>query len=516
MKSFIIIFIIFPLLGFSQSRWTNSYHENESVNSVFLIESYDNGYIMLIKHHDNDYYGWIIKTDINGHILWEKRVGDENSYVEIYDLSSNPSGEIFLSGFKANYGEYSDPMILKLNACGEKEWCNVYFAPDNSDHATQVIATEDGGCAALYMSVGDFGNNWLCMSKYSSEGEVLWMNCYNSLDTNILESEAKHLLKVTDDGYLISGVCWYRNPILPYVYEPKPYYIKTDQEGNFQWESVAFKTDGSENMGSAYSTVQNPTHSYYYSAIGHLIGGLAHSIAALVRIDNNGIIESILDIQMDTLNSRLDCAAFINDSTLAVCGGWGNDITEITGYALILDTLGNVKSSQELEQRTYNRWFQTTFNEKLIFLYDNFESPLYHVYLQKLNQDLTDDSLSTYPFIYDSLCPFPIISDTISLGDCSLILGLKESESSKSLNTLDMLLYPNPVSDILNCQFSQIDGICSISIYDILGREQINHIVPKDQSKISLNVSSLTNGIYIAVLKSNTRILSKKKFIIIR
>jgi len=516
MKLFLIIIIFFPLFGFSQLRWTNSYHDNENVNSVSIIGYYDNGYIFFIKPHMSLQYGWIIKTDMNGQVLWEKRIGDENSHGEIYHINSNSKGDIFLAGYTDNYNEYSDPLVLKLNACGEKEWCNVYFTPGKRDKATQVVASEDGGCAVLYMGFGDFGNNWLCMSKYSGEGEMIWMNCYNSLDTNIIESEAKHLLKVTDGSYLISGVCWYRNPILPYVFEPKPYYIKTDQEGNFQWESVVFKTDGSENMGSAYSTVQNQSHKDYYSAIVHLIGDLSHYCGALVKMDNNGNIESILDIQMDTLESRLDYAVFINDSTLAACGGWGNDITEITGYALILDTLGNVRSAQELEQRTYNRSFQTTFNKKLVFLFDNFESPSYHVYLRKLNEDLSDDSLYSFPFIYDSLCPVPIASDTITIEECGLISEIREPEYETYIKKENMSLYPNPVSDILNCQILPINGNGLISIFDLLGREQIKFLIAQNQSNISFDVSSLTNGIYIAVYKSNSVILSQKKFIIIR
>jgi len=41
----------------------------------WLLEAYDNGYF-IIGPQSTYKYSWIIKTDINGEISWDKKVGD--------------------------------------------------------------------------------------------------------------------------------------------------------------------------------------------------------------------------------------------------------------------------------------------------------------------------------------------------------------------------------------------------------------------------------------------------------
>ncbi|MEA3478310.1 MAG: hypothetical protein U9R60_09040, partial [Bacteroidota bacterium] len=61
-----------------QSRWTNVYHGEKSAPADYFIESYDHGYLIVGRHSANyPHFAWLMKTDINGNILWEKSIGDE-------------------------------------------------------------------------------------------------------------------------------------------------------------------------------------------------------------------------------------------------------------------------------------------------------------------------------------------------------------------------------------------------------------------------------------------------------
>ena len=55
-----------------------------------------------------------------------------------------------------------------------------------------------------------------------------------------------------------------------------------------------------------------------------------------------------------------------------------------------------------------------TFDNKVILVGNTILSWQY-CYLFKLNSDLEYDSIYNTPFTYDSLCPYPIVSDTIPL-----------------------------------------------------------------------------------------------------
>jgi len=44
----------------------------------WVIEDYDKGYIIL-GDAKNSTYGWLIKTDINGYVIWNKKIGTGNT-----------------------------------------------------------------------------------------------------------------------------------------------------------------------------------------------------------------------------------------------------------------------------------------------------------------------------------------------------------------------------------------------------------------------------------------------------
>lgn len=71
-----IIFSLFQsLVAFPQGRWVHTYHENIDSPVYFINESYDKGYLLLGNFGANySKDNWLIKTDINGEIFWEKTI----------------------------------------------------------------------------------------------------------------------------------------------------------------------------------------------------------------------------------------------------------------------------------------------------------------------------------------------------------------------------------------------------------------------------------------------------------
>jgi len=103
-----------------------------------ILEIYDGGFMICGNY--NTYSGgefkqwsWLIKTDVNGEVLWDKVIegGDENMRSIAMELTED--GGILLCGFVWSQIGASDPYVMKLNTCGEKEWCTIFASSTQSN-----------------------------------------------------------------------------------------------------------------------------------------------------------------------------------------------------------------------------------------------------------------------------------------------------------------------------------------------------------------------------------------------
>ncbi len=114
-----------------------------------------------------------------------------------------------------------------------------------------------------------------------------------------------------------------------------------------------------------------------------------------------------------------------------------------------------------------------------------------------------------------------IVIDTLQLGE--YVFAMKDytlgiSEKPKASETIAMKLFPNPTKDILTIDLSESINLISensiITIEDISGKNIYKEKINRHSTKININTSNFSNGIYIATLKSKDAILSKSKFIV--
>jgi trimeric autotransporter adhesin len=75
----------------------------------------------------------------------------------------------------------------------------------------------------------------------------------------------------------------------------------------------------------------------------------------------------------------------------------------------------------------------------------------------------------------------------------------------------DIFIYPNPTNQNLNLQFDkQIDGLATLSVMDIAGREVLNSQISILNSQFSVNVSSLSAGMYFLNVKTKDNFFTQK------
>ncbi len=310
---------LFPLLGtLAQSRWVHTYHENVDSPVHGVIEFYDKGYLLLGKFGANySKYNWLIKTDINGEVLWEKTIGDGINSIALNDMCQDISGNTFMCGLSSLYDPDRDPIILKLDSCGEKQWCRVFYTENNYDYASNLTVLSNGYViVVLNLTNPEVWVDPICLAKLSSDGELIWKQCYTTSDTSQRNETTTDLICTPDHGFIISGFCYYEDPVNPDEWWLKPYFLKLDSLGNFEWETVVLKEvqlDG----GIAWSIVLSPDNQYYYSSISHYVDEINSTSPALVKMDMTGNVIGVYDVVNGYKYGKLTYAQFINDSTLA-------------------------------------------------------------------------------------------------------------------------------------------------------------------------------------------------------
>jgi hypothetical protein len=115
------------------------------------------------------------------------------------------------------------------------------------------------------------------------------------------------------------------------------------------------------------------------------------------------------------------------------------------------------------------------------------------VFAIKLNANLEYDSIYTQPFTYDSLCPYPIVSDTL-VCDCEPFVSVKQAQQARQT----LLIKPNPATEWFTAEVPYtLPKTCTLRVYDMQGRLHYETLLPPGTKQISLNCSTWKRGIYL-------------------
>jgi len=208
-----ILFFFLPYWSVSQ-RWEHYYGlVNRGEYPYDIIETYDKGY--LICGGFNDLGTWLIKTDINGNVLWQKTAIADVPSTSFAMIQTSDTGYVIAGGIAGAWGFY-DPMIAKLNACGEREWCRTfpgYFrAYDSWTH--DIIETDAKDLVFIANDYGNIGKNPLFLIKLDSLGETKWKMPILTIwaHPTSIQPIAHNLIETPDLGYLITGHCYWAHP----------------------------------------------------------------------------------------------------------------------------------------------------------------------------------------------------------------------------------------------------------------------------------------------------------------
>jgi hypothetical protein len=503
----ILLLIILSLVELTYSQeWPKIYGDNFHAYVKNVFEDYDRGYLIggdVLANANTFRYAWIIKTDINGNELWNKKFGNgiDQNYLGSYAKTIDQG--LIVCGFTTIEDPQFDPFFFKLSNCGEIEWCKILLSEDYNG-VKDVITVEDGYIGLLQYYRSDSLYSRIGLVKLNLDGEPLWIQYLAQADTLISNEEGHALLLTSNSNYLISGRCFY--PGL------KPFWISTDTAGEQIWD-----LKWSNCIGTCFQTIEH--HDGIFYSMGYSVPPGSNNIPTIYKFDASGNEISKMLLLGDTVFASGGRSILKINYTTLLTGvvwsdlGYPNEVAH--SEVFMVDTTGNLINRRLLlYEDTAPSILNLTFDNKIIVAGQYVVGSYWDIYLWKMNTELEDDTLYTQPLTYDSLCPYEIQSDTVDL-DCGVFVNIDELPTKEEYEST-VKISPNPARDwiVLSLPDIKLSGNNEITIYNLFGQEVMkNKVVPQNKI-ISLNIASLPPGLYLVTCKDSKNKMLTGKFVV--
>ena len=529
---FIVLFISYNQV-FSQI-WPKVYLANQGTTPLSVFKNYDNGYLFGGWFLTTDGFpinGLLLKTTINGDMLWYKRLGENNDGTGICDINQTNDNGLIISGSTQQTDSWGDPFIMKLNACMEKEWCRIFAVGQNRADYTQSIKQIPGGYIAMVFYGNEFfSNEKLYLYRLDNNGDLLWQQQYGNTDSMMAGAEGYDMTVTPDLKYLIGGFCYYPDSGTSGPRYLRPLIIQVDSIGSTTWELPWRYISGAHFYGMAYRSIIDNKNTIY--TCGRHIEEEATPSGdrpTMLKTDDNGNELAYYDLVNDSKQAVFFTINWFADSTIALGGGWSYSMTDHHQAVFKVDRNGSVIDSVELLQSLYSFSDAVTDTDNKLFLVSGqHDGNQWRTYAWKLNSDLEYDTLYTHPFVYDSLCPHPIPSDTIPL-DC-VVVGLNEPFENPETGRLKV--YPNPASDVLHVEIpdklksethSPVFNLTTVyhqwksavmEVYNLFGKQVFSKEIRQTEKLLDLNIAEWPRGMYVVRLVYNGKTVASEKVVV--
>jgi hypothetical protein len=527
MKALLTYFIIL-ISGVSISQtWPKYYGEPDRQEYTSdVIETYDKGYLICGGFPN---YSWLIKTNINGDTLWSKILTCEGINWMNAVVQSGDGGFLICGTVKYDNSGYF-PVVLKLNACGEKEWCKSFATsvPFGMPTATDIKETSSGEIIVL---VNQFNaNENVYLFKLNSYGDILWKKpyCSGTVYSGSDSPRGYRVLINTKNEFLINGYVYWENPWGPVgLVFLRPLFIKVDAFGNEEWVLPFGLQDTI--IGDAYDIIELPENKYL--GVGFYVDWTTMEAQPMfINLDNDGNVlnyRKLYSSEIDPVFSKGSIEWIFRKDSLYFLSGTFEISNTQTGPItnIIMDTnifLGYPQIIDHFKHPLNQIWtytIDTSYNCKLLISAIKKESGNRDIALSKLNLNLEYDTAYTGNFTYDSLClSGPPQSGFIYLYDCDIITGTEipsPEEYYSSIATIPIAAYPNPAETEITLAFQNTEhhNNMLLECYNIYGQKVHSEKIYKGQQKTKLDVSGWAKGLYVAVVKSNEKVAGTVRWV---
>jgi hypothetical protein len=330
--------------------WNRTYGGIASDWAYSVVQTGDGGFALAgytLSFGAGSTDAWLVKTDANGIMQWGYTYGGAGND-EALSLIRSIDGGYVLGGDTSSYGSGdADFWLVKTDANGNAQWNKTYGGVAN-DLANWVIQTVDGGYAlaghTASLGVGSF-DAWLV--KTDGNGNMQWGYMYGGTDDDYVFS----VVQTVEGGYALAGETSSLGPGAA-----NAWLVKTDANGIMQWQRTYTRTGSATESSYAHSVVQNADGSFTLAGMTYLVGGSndalfvrTESESGLVWADSTPNAITLYRGATDPYWNFVRVTVTVRSSTsFLVVRGWYNDIW----YRLFNETTGTWNAWEKLPGAT--------------------------------------------------------------------------------------------------------------------------------------------------------------------
>ncbi|MCK4332240.1 MAG: hypothetical protein KAV40_01530, partial [Thermoplasmatales archaeon] len=264
-------------------EWNRTFGGPYNDIGISVQQTSDGGYIISGYTEFNvsgnlTWDGLVVKTDVNGFKLWEKKYG--GIYTEVLvSIKQTSDGGYITTGYTGSYGPgngSANAWLIKTDKNGSEQWNKTYGGLDY-DGGFCVLHTVDEGYIifGVTSSYGAGGSDFWLIKTYAN-GTEQWNKTFGGSgydDSGISMSLCE------DGGYILTGRTE-SNESGDY----DALLIKTDVNGTEQWN----KTFGGPDYDTSYSVTQTADGGYIMTGNTVSYGNNDSSDVWLIKTDGNG------------------------------------------------------------------------------------------------------------------------------------------------------------------------------------------------------------------------------------
>jgi len=260
-------------------EWEKRFNEGWLDEGYCVEQTVDGGYIIAGGTESDmgqkDVY--LIKTDPNGDSEWEKKFGGFG-WDWGYSVDQTADGGYIIAGSTFSYTVgIDDVYLVKTDSNGVQQWFKTFGGSDR-EAGYSVEQTSDGGyiIAGATESFG-MGNKDVYLIKTEPNGTMQWEKTFGGSS----HEEGRSVQQTSDGGYIVTGI----TSSFSSTGGPEVYLIKTDANGNREWE---------KNLGGAesheYGNSVRQTKDGGYIITGQIIFSGGYDVY-LLKTDSYGNVQ---------------------------------------------------------------------------------------------------------------------------------------------------------------------------------------------------------------------------------
>ncbi len=190
--------------AFGNEEWHQTFGGTEEDFGYSVLQTSEGGYVVLgftVSFGSGSRDVWLIKTDAQGNMEWDKTFGGSASDVG-EDIKETTDGGYIITGYtESNSNGLYDVLLIKTDSNGNEIWSK-NIGDGNYESGSSVAQTHDGGYIITGYTIS-YGNGakdiWLV--KTDNAGNEEWNYTFGG----IFNEGGNQILQTLSGGYVIVG-----------------------------------------------------------------------------------------------------------------------------------------------------------------------------------------------------------------------------------------------------------------------------------------------------------------------